>query len=210
MRILFFGDSIAQGFWSVEGGWVELLRQHFDNQVITGTDKDAPTSFNLGISGEMTSGLLERFENEIVARKYPGEEFVIVIATGTNDTVYRGEVHDSDPSIYAQQLGELLGTAQKYADRILLISLFPVVDELLQPMPWSTSGKCYSTERMQLFNDVLVGFCQKHQRPLVDVWTPFEQTEELRSILFDGVHPNDAGHQIIYHLVKPELKKLIR
>lgn len=30
MRVLVFGDSITQGFWDTEGGWVERLRKYYD------------------------------------------------------------------------------------------------------------------------------------------------------------------------------------
>lgn len=30
VRVLVFGDSITQGFWGTRGGWVDKLRQHYD------------------------------------------------------------------------------------------------------------------------------------------------------------------------------------
>jgi lysophospholipase L1-like esterase len=102
----------------------------------------------------------------------------------------------------------LLSKAKGYTNKILFVGLFPVIDELLQPFPWSTSGKCYSTERMKLFNDALVKFCMDNDLQMVDLWSAFESVSNMKSLFFDGIHPNDAGHQLIYETAKPKLKEL--
>jgi hypothetical protein len=73
-----------------------------------------------------------------------------------------------------QALDDLYSQAQKYSDKILFIGLTPVQDELLNPMPWSKSGKCYSTERMQLFDNALRAFCKQSDTTYIDVWADFE------------------------------------
>lgn len=209
MRVLVFGDSITQGFIDADGGWVNRLRRQYDEVIVATGKQDQPTVFNLGISGDTTKNILDRIDNEIRARQWPGEELVIVVATGTNDTVYRGDEHDSEPEAYADQLSKIFEVAKKYSTKIAFVSLFPVVDNLLQPFPWSSSGKCYSTERMKLFNDTLVSFCSDNSVPLFDLWSGFEQSEDLGSLFFDGIHPNGAGHSLIAESVKPKLQELI-
>lgn len=29
MKILVFGDSITQGYWATNGGWVDMLKTHY-------------------------------------------------------------------------------------------------------------------------------------------------------------------------------------
>jgi lysophospholipase L1-like esterase len=209
MRILVFGDSIVQGFWDSEGGWVNRLRKFYDLQKISGEVQDPPTVFNLGISGETTAGLLKRFTNEVEARKFAGEEFVFVFGTGTNDTIYRGEQNETEPEQYEEQLKQLSELAKKYSNKIMFVGLFPVIDNLLQPMPWSSTGKCYSTERIELFDKTLKKFCLANNLPVVDIFSKFSEVSELGSLLEDGIHPSSVGHELIAGLVKPELEKLI-
>lgn len=207
MRVLIFGDSIAQGFYDRQGGWADRVRHYFDNKLIDTSDMSQPTVFNLGISGNTTKTLLKRLENEIVARIWPGEEFAFVLATGTNDSIYRPAGNHSEPDIYTKQLNELLAIAQKHSTKIVFVGLFPVVDKLVQPLPWSKSGKSYSTERVKLFDSALRDFCKTNNVPYIDLWNSFEKAPDLNALLFDGVHPNDAGHKLIADLVQPKVKE---
>jgi lysophospholipase L1-like esterase len=87
MRILFFGDSITQGFWSVDGGWVEKIRKHYDGISMQDLDHNIqPEIFNLGISGDTTRNLLRRIEGEILARKWKHDPLIVVIAIGSQLT----------------------------------------------------------------------------------------------------------------------------
>lgn len=46
MRVLVFGDSITQGYWDTEGGWVKRIRSHYDLLQITDLNgRDEPTIF---------------------------------------------------------------------------------------------------------------------------------------------------------------------
>lgn len=209
MRVLVFGDSITQGFFDVEGGWVNRLRKHYDEILIQDNDDSQPTVFNLGVSGDFTRSILKRFENEVTARIWPGEEFVFVIATGTNDTLYRKDEHESEPEKYKVELAELVKIAKNYSDKILLVGLFPIVDRLLQPAPFSETGKCYSTDRMKLFDAALREFGEQNRLPYVDLWSEFEKQDNLEAVFYDGIHPNDKGHQMIYELLQPKLQELI-
>lgn len=204
-----FGDSIVHGFVDSEGGWANRIRKYYDRETIDNDDFSLPTIFNLGIPGETTAGLLKRLEHEIIARLSTGEEYIFVFATGTNDCLYRDSGNESEPDKYRQALSEISEIAGTYTDRLLFVSLFPVQDELLQPAPWSTSGRHHSTERMSLFNDSLVRFCAESNKPCVDLWNVFAYVPELGSVLFDGLHPNDVGHELIAETVRPELEKLL-
>jgi lysophospholipase L1-like esterase len=49
VRVLVFGDSIAQGFWDSEGGWVERLRKHYNSLALEDLKSNQqPEIFNLG------------------------------------------------------------------------------------------------------------------------------------------------------------------
>ncbi len=210
MRVLVFGDSIAQGFWDTEGGWATRLRRYYDERQAKNTlENDEPTVFNLGISGDMTKDVVARLENETKARQWPGEELSFIISTGVNDTVYRGNEVESTPEKYRKELEEILKIARKYSDKIIFVGLTPVVDERVQPLKWSSSGKCYSTERIWHFEQTLRDFCAENNVvhiPLFEILKAEQQSQELMP---DGAHPNNEGHKLIFELVRPELEKLL-
>ena len=83
MNILVFGDSIAYGANDLElGGWVNRLGLHLDKKY----DYDYNV-FNFGVSGEITTEVLARFDSECKARcGKQGNETVIIFAIGINDT----------------------------------------------------------------------------------------------------------------------------
>lgn len=209
MRVLVFGDSIAQGFWDSEGGWAARLRKQYDKQKLSGQVDDPPTVFNLGISGDTTQLVLDRLQAETEARKFPGETFTFIFQTGTNDTAYWGNKHESEPDKYASQLAEVVAIAQKFSPRMLFVGLTPVIDELLQPFPVSQTGKSYATERQKLFDQTLKDFCTQNNLPVVDMFTPFAEAPDLKALLPDGLHPSDAGHELMCKLILPELEKLL-
>ena len=209
MRILAFGDSITQGFFDKDGGWVNRLREYFDSIKIQNNDLSQPTVFNMGISGDFTSSVLSRAENETKARKWPGEDFIFILAIGTNDTLYRGDEYESTPKQYREELNKIYQILKKYSQKFLLVGLFPVVDRLVQPLPVSETGKCYSTERMKSFDETLRNFCKDNSLPYVDIWQKFEEHPDLEELLFDGVHPNDKGHKLIFETIRPELEEML-
>src|SRR5690606_13584539 len=108
------------------------------------------------------------------------------------------------------QLSKLLSLAKNYSHKIMFIGLFPVVDKLLQPAPFSETGKSYSTDRMQLFDITLKKFCAENNVTCVELWKGFADQNNLESLLFDGLHPNDQGHKLIYEIVHPKLEELLR
>ena len=159
MRILVFGDSITQGFWDVQGGWVARLRKFYDERQIANLkNRNEPTIFNLGISGDITGGVIRRFENELEARKWrwPNEDFAFVFAIGTNDSANES---NNQPNLknYYKELKELISLARKQSNRILFVELTPVIENLSNNQPGRT--KMYTNERIEKFNQVLTKSC---------------------------------------------------
>lgn len=209
MRVLIYGNCVTQGFYDEYGGWATRLINGYLAEEIA-KKNGAPTLFNLGISGDTTQNVLDRFEAETSARIDKSGDNALLFAIGTNDTIYRNQDYENSPEKFKVQLDSLLAKARHYTNKILFVSLFPVIDNLLQPFPWSSTGKCYSTERMRLFNDVLVKFCDENELPIVDLWNIFNGQEDLNGLFYDGLHPNNKGHELISNIVKPKLELLLR
>lgn len=210
MRVLIFGDSITQGFFDSKGGWANRIIRDYNDEILKDLHGDWTEVFNLGISGEETSWLKNRISSEASARKYtPDQEFAFVIATGINDTVFRGSKFESSLEKYEEDLRGIIAEARKFTNRILFVGLTSVDDKKCNPWEYSTSGKCYTNDRIKEFNSKLRQLCNFEKVPFVDVFDKFQSEAKKRELFADGLHPNDAGHELIYNVVKPALNKLI-
>lgn len=206
MRILVFGDSITQGFWDTDGGWVQRIRTVYDKETIK-TGYDLPTIFNLGISGNSSGDIVERFEAETEAR-YQDEKLGLVFAVGVNDSRTKSGVNFSEPKEYKSNLEKLLAMARKYSDKIVFVGLTPCVEERSNPVSWGDTG--YTNDRIRVFNQVLEDFCHDNALQFIDILTPFTEAGAKTELLPDSLHPNNEGHQLIADIVLPRLQSIFR
>ncbi len=206
MRVLVFGDSITQGFWDTDGGWVQRIRTVYDKETIK-TGYDLPTIFNLGISGNSSGDIVGRFEAEAKAR-YQDEELGLIFAVGVNDSRTKLGVNFSEPEEYKSNLEKLLVMARKYSDKIVFVGLTPCVEERSNPVSWGDTG--YTNARIRAFNQVLEDFCHDNALEFIDILTPFTEAEAKTELLPDSLHPNNEGHQLIADIVLPRLNSIFQ
>lgn len=210
MVILIFGDSITQGYWDEQGGWADRAKKCVMKKDIARGYKGYHGVFNLGIDSNFTHNVVERFDHEVAARRFPGadanDDYGIIFATGINDTLHRGEEFQSSPSQYGRELDALYEKAKSVTSRIAFVNLLPV-DENLENQATSSDERFYTNGRIELFNNVLEEFCEKNKLKLIDARSLFVNNYSLFSP--DGTHPNTAGHDAIHSLVMPTIESWI-
>lgn len=214
MRVLVFGDSIAQGFFDSRGGWVQRLASDFHMRSLdamnSGGDFYAEVH-NLGVSGDEATGILKRIKSEIESRHLYDDEDAIVIAVGTNDAVLRKNEAPIDVYEFEETYQKLVDEAQVLAPRVLCVGL-PAVDESLSdPWKFSTTGRQYKNNRLNLFEDTVKQVAERKELPFVPILDAFEAAlKSGQDLLADGLHPNDAGHELMYQIIKPKLEELLK
>lgn len=196
MRILFFGDSITQGFWDLKGGWVNRLRKYYDLQNIKGINKNSPLIFNLGISGDTSDNIIARFENEVNVRKRPDEEIAIVLSVGISDSCIDSGTNIMSTEQYTENLSKLLELAHKHANKVIFVGLTPCVDDRTNPVHWN-KNTAYSYDRVKSFNDELRNFCTENNVNFIDILKVMTEKQTEIELLPDGVHPNSEGHKFM-------------
>lgn len=165
--------------------------------------------FNLGISGDTARDVLKRMKYEAKSRRLYPEEEIIVIAIGMNDTmIYKG-VDAVPPDLFRDELAQLTESARELTGKVLFVGLTAVDDAACNPWKYSSSGKCYNNERIWQFEQAIRSFCKAEDLMDVKVFEKFKAQHEKAGLLADGLHPNDAGHELIAELVKPALDTLI-
>ena len=209
MRILFFGDSITQGFWGVEGGWVERIRKHYDALWVENLQSGVqPEIFNLGISGDTTRSLLARIEPETKARRWPSDSLVVVIAIGTNDDLFESDTQWVSPAEFRANLETILSIVSPLADAIALVGN-PACDEArTSPVAWGDFT--YSNKELERSEGIIREVADKNGLVFVPLFKDFKKRlDEGDDLLTDGLHPNDVGHQFIADKVRPALQTSI-
>ncbi len=211
MNILIFGSSITWGAWDKEGGWAQRLKSFCDKKALKTNLKIYTAVYCLGVSGDTTIDLLERFDTEVKARIEQEEETLILIEIGANDSQFTlsERRHTVPPEEYNRNLLTLINKAKLHRASIIFIGLTPS-DKRVDPTPW-TPGKTYRLEFIKKYDEILKKLCQKKQIPYIEVMSKFPE-EKYEELLTDGIHPNTEGHRIIFEEVKKYLleKKLIQ
>ena len=198
INILVFGDSITYGAWDKEkGGWVNRLRLALEND----DSNNYYTIFNLGISGDVTESIKNRFDNECKIRFNKNDNTIIIFSIGINDTQ---NVKDEDRvslETFRNNIITLINSAKKYTDNILFIAVRKVDESKVIPLHWDKE-KGYLNTKIINFDKELKNICLENNVDYLYIYDLLEVDE-----LFDGLHPNNVGHQKICDKVKTKISK---
>lgn len=189
MDILIFGDSITWGAGDIEsGGWADRLKR--DEELFN----KGYRFINLGVSGDNTYDLLERFEIEAKAR----EPELVLFSIGINDSQYveSNQSHRVPLDKFEANLEKLYDKANRFTRKITFVGLNKVDENKTCPIPWN-SDKSYFNEAINRYNETIKDFCNKKKLDFVDINSVIEKED-----LEDGLHPNTNGHKKIYQQVK--------
>lgn len=196
MDICVFGDSIAWGACDPEnGGWAAQLRHYIWSQ-----DKSSHI-YNLGISGNTTTDILGRIEDEAKWRAPK----VIIFAVGINDAQFMRptnsqRISDDD---FRDNLHRLYTIAKKYTRKIVFVGLTSVDESKVNPIPWNTD-KTYESKNLKRLDGIIQEFCSENNLQFIQMNDLLDNSD-----LYDGAHPNTQGHAKMFERIKSEIKEII-
>jgi len=192
-QILIFGDSITYGAFDKKGGWVERLKEKLMGKDIL--------VYNLGVSGDTTIDLLDRFENETRARY--DNDTTLILEIGINDSYHS----DITPEMFENNIQELIKKAKKYSKKIVFLGLTPVDESKTNPLPWNKNA-FYKNNKIQKYDNIIKEVCKRNSIHFIEISNNFAKTD-YKILLHDGLHPNTKGHEKIFEIVSKDLNKLI-
>lgn len=196
MNICIFGASIAYGAYDLEkGGWANRLRIYLDNK-----DYDGET-YNLGISGDTTRGLLARLEAEASIRNPKA----IIFSIGTNDsTLLIKEGQNWVPiEEFENNLRQIFSQAKKYTSELIFAGIAPVDEEKTSPIPWATNI-IYKNSEIEKYNERVKNICQEQNVKFIDLYSEMIKMD-YKNMLCDGLHPNSEGHRWVAEKIIGEI-----
>lgn len=196
--ICIFGDSITFGAFDAEGGgWANRLKNHFWKE-----EKDVET-YNLGVSGDNTNDLLERFYSENEQRE-PG---LIIVAIGINDSQYIGS--GDNPRVSSEKfranLLEIISQAHQFTKDVIFVGLTEVDESKTAPIPWK-EDTYYDNKNIEKYNSIIKEMCEEKGILFADMSDLLGNSE-----LYDGLHPDSKGHEKMFERIKNFIveKKLV-
>jgi lysophospholipase L1-like esterase len=201
--ILCFGDSITFGIGE-KGGWVGRLKEYFEPR---GGHNGV---YNLGICGDTTEGLLERFKIEANSRIeyiWPNERYLITIAIGINDSRGMGSPDKIiiKPNKFKQNIEKIHKQALKFTKDIVFIGLTPVNEKLVHPF----EGTYFSNEIIQKYNNIIKEYCRKNKIRFIEIYDKMSKLDYTK-LLEDGLHPNSKGFDVMFKIIKEELRWFLK
>lgn len=209
MNVVFFGASITQGYWGIEHGWVDMVRKYYSELMFAQDEYHG--IYNLGIDGDTTADIKKRIRSELKSRIRPHHKVmpVVVIQAGINDDTLKIIDFGSSAENFSSRLQELIDEIEGLYSKLVLVG-YPACDEQ-KTLPVSWGDYYYSNRKAQAYEEVMRDVAIKNGLEFVPVVDQFKKyLDQGEDLLADGLHPNDAGHELIYQIVMPKLQEILK
>lgn len=189
MDIIAFGDSItfAPGYG---GGWLGRIKAKHESS--------GYYVYNLGIDGDDTNDILNRLESEFRERVDEGENYLLLIAIGINDSrVDETNTITTPLDKFKKNIQKIIDVSNKLSKNLVFVGLTPVDDKLSSPF--------YVNERVKEYDDALKQICNENKTFFIDIFSKLSELE-FSKLLEDGLHPNSDGYDKMFEIISGFLK----
>jgi len=148
-----------------------------------------------GISGQVSSQMLVRFRQDVIGL-HPQ---VVVINCGTNDIAENNGPYDED--ITMDNIVSMCQLAIGNGIKVILSSVLPC-----DRFSWNPSVRDASS-KVQALNSRIIQFAASQGLPYIDYYSDLASNGGAINPRYsdDGVHPNDAGYQVMEPLLTATL-----
>jgi lysophospholipase L1-like esterase len=209
--IFVFGDSIGYGAWDEMGGWVDRLKQYFHQKKLSHPENSGTEVYNLSVDGDTSGKVAARIEQELLSRErsWSGPDDLVIVAIGTNDT-YAKDIPTNfrtDTTEYRANLDKIFSAIENCKKRTAFISLDPVDESRTTPAEWGAYW--WTNKRIKEFNETLEAFCKQNKLPYLNIFNEFQNVPSFKEMMFDGAHPNTAGHEWMFNHILPFVNQLL-
>jgi len=181
-RVVFMGNSIFEN-------WLRFDPELFSNKSLV----------NRGIGGQTTPQMLVRFRADVIDL-HP--EAVIILA-GTNDLA-----ENTGPTTLKMILDNIFSMvqlAQMNDIKVVLCTILPA-----SKYPWNSYIK--PADKIEKLNIALKNYAKANNIIYLDFYSLMKNEEKglLKSLTYDGVHPNTEGYDIMRPLIEDALDKVLK
>ena len=210
--IVAIGDSITQAdtHWTVnghrntiQGGWVTRLGNLLE--------KDFPGEYeviNKGINGDTAPGVLQRLDRDVILL----QPDIVIIAIGTNDIFARLSADPSStPDAYQSTISRIFNKLQRNLPNTPVFAM-GMTTSLRKYAHIRFGNFLLQQDDMQAvfndYNNILRKLTKDYKYFYVDLTSQWPEDIEVSwKFCADGIHPNDAGYdlmtEILYDALQP-------
>ena len=104
-----------------------------------------------------------------------------------------------------ERLQAALAAAERDRDiATQMVGLTIADDPLVQPIPWSTTGKSYATSILKEYDTAARQVAEHEGVTFISLWDALTSAD-----LADGLHPNAAGYEKMYLKIHAALRPLL-
>ncbi len=200
MKINFLGDSITEGAGASDESktFVSLVARALDIEVV-----------NYGIGGtriarQKQKSEVERYDLDFQMRvKEMSDADFVVVFGGTNDWGHGdapiGNEDDTDPYTFYGGLNNLIKDLDKKYGKEKLLFILPI-HRYLEENPYGEGNKKVASLSLGEYVSVIRSVLDRagiEYLNLYDEGLPVPSTNANEGYFFDGVHPNDKGHEFL-------------
>ena len=182
-RVVFMGDSITDG-------WGKRYGKFFTGKPYV----------NRGIGGQTTPQMLIRFRPDVIALKPK----VVVILAGTNDIA--GNTGPMTLEAIEDNLTSMAELAAAHGIRVVMSSVMPVCDYIRN----QTTQR--PPEKINALNAWMKDYAAKHNAIYLDYYGAMLDDAGVfkKELTFDGLHPNDAGYEVMVPLAEKAIAEALK
>jgi lysophospholipase L1-like esterase len=182
-RVVFYGDSITDGWGRGEGHGVFFPGKPYINR---------------GISGQTTPQMLVRFQQDVVHLR----PAAVVILAGTNDIA--GNTGPSTPEMIEDNFKSMAAIAQANGIKVILASITPAFS-----YPWKPGIQPVPVIRE--VNQWLKQYCASQHLVYLDYYSAMSGPNGAMKpgLASDGVHPTAAGYAIMAPLAEAAIAEAL-
>jgi lysophospholipase L1-like esterase len=169
-RVVFMGDSITDA-------WGRTYGKFFPGKPY----------INRGISGQTTPQMLIRFRPDVIAHKPK----VVVILAGTNDIA--GNTGPMTLEMIQGNLMSMAELARANGIRVVMASVLPVSDYI------KPQTERRPMDKIDALNKWMKDYVAKNNAIYLDYYSAMLDEKGLlkNELTYDGLHPNNAGYEVM-------------
>ena len=182
-RVVFMGDSITDAWGRTHG-------KFFPGEPYV----------NRGISGQTTPQMVLRFRPDVI-NLHPK---AVVILAGTNDI--SGNTGPATLEEIEGNLTNMAELAKANKIKVVLASVMPVCD-YIKPQ----TGR-RPPEKILALNAWIQNYAKVHKLVYLDYYSALIDDQKMlkKELTYDGLHPNDAGYEVIAPLASAAIRRALK
>ncbi|MBI1327215.1 MAG: hypothetical protein GC136_06190 [Alphaproteobacteria bacterium] len=200
-QIFIFGSSNSYGVGGTKGGWADLLKQQL-HTLMYGPNGigEKHQLYNFGKPGAKAQFVKNNFQQQLDLYRNKGQKAVAVLSVGGNNAKAETtpDNYVSTPEEYTNIMQDLVVALKASVDALYVLGYRPYDESKTSPKsnPLTGGQSHFRNDRRAQFQAILEKICAEQNVEFIGLTVSDEVW--IRDYLFDdGLHPNDAGYQMI-------------